>query len=239
MAVRDPDDLLVVTFKHIAIHNETRSLGEGRPVYEDVEVCEIRSAGSKDVKVFPSTDTCRWVDDPFTGSQRKESYAERFRHQYQQFKRDAVQTKVGMPIDIAPFLSDARKAEMRALNVYTVEQLAAIDGAELKNLGPGGREMKNKAEEYIAESKSSAPNKMMMAELEQLRARNVILEEDAERKRATADPAGDLEFERMDLDQLREYIATHSGQMPIGASNMNRKTLVRMAESVRPIEKVA
>jgi len=238
MPPRDPDDLLVATFKHHAIHNEARSLIEGRPIYEDVEVCEIRSAGSKDIKIFRSTDFCRWVDDPFTGSQRKESYAERFRHQYQQFKREATQTKVGMPLDVAPFLSDARKAELRALNVYTVEQLAAIDGAELKNLGPGGREMKNKAEEYIAEGRASAPNKQLVAELEQLRARNVILEEDAERKREMAPTAGDLEFERMDLPQLRQYIATHSGQMPIGAENMNRKTLVRMAESVRP-EKVA
>jgi len=235
MPPRDPDELLVVTFKHIAIHNETRSLAEGRPIYEDVEVCEIRSAGSKDIKVFPSTDVCRWVDDPYTGSQRKESYAERFRHQYQQFKRDATQTKVGMPLDIAPFLSDARRAELRALNVYTVEQLAAIDGIELKNLGPGGREMKNKAEEYIAEGRSSAPNKQMMAELEQLRARNVILEEDAANKKA-AEPAS--EFDSMDLPQLREYVRVHSGQEPIGANNMNRKTLVRMAENVRP-EKVA
>jgi hypothetical protein len=234
---QDPDELLVVLFKHIAVHSEAKSLAEGRPIFEDVEVCEIRSPGSPDVKVFKSTDVTRWVTDPLTRQQRTETYAERFRHQYQQFKRDVAQTKIGTPLDLVPFLTGARRAELRAHNVYTVEQLSAIDGEELKNLGPGGREMKNNAGEYIAKSLQAAPNMQLMAELEQLRARNVILEEDAAHKKSIEQAMGS-EFDGMDLDQLREYIATHSGHMPIGANNMNRKTLVRMAESVRP-EKVA
>jgi hypothetical protein len=234
---QDPDELLVVLFKHIAVHSEARSLAEGRPIFEDIEVCEIRSPGSPDVKIFPSTEVTRWVTDPITRQQRTETYAERFRHQYQQFKRDLAQTKIGTPLDLVPFLTDARRAELRAQNVYTIEQLAGIDGEELKNLGPGGREMKNKADEYIKESMATAPNMQLLAQLEQLRARNVILEEDAAHKKSIEQATGS-EFDNMDLTQLREYIATHSGQKPIGAENMNRKTLVRMAESVRP-EKVA
>ena len=237
MRHQDPDELLVVLFKYIAVHSETKSLAEGRPIFEDIEVCEIRSPGSTDVKVFPSTAVTRWITDPMTRQQRTETYAERFRHQYQQFKRDVAQTKIGTPLDLVPFLTDARRAELRAQNVYTIEQLAGIDGEELKNLGPGGREMKNKADEYIKESMATAPNMQLLAQLEQLRARNVILEEDAAHKKSIEQATGS-EFDNMDLTQLREYIATHSGQKPIGAENMNRKTLVRMAESVRP-EKVA
>jgi hypothetical protein len=237
MRNQDPDELLVVLFKHVPIKDDAKSLAEGRPIFEDKEVCEIRSAGSPDVKVFPSTDFTRWVTDPMTRQQRAETYAERFRHQYQQFKRDVSQTKIGTPLDLVPFLTDARRAELRAQNVYTIEQLAGIDGEELKNLGPGGREMKNKADDYIKESMATAPNMQLLAQLEQLRARNVILEEDAAHKKSVEQATGS-EFDNMDLTQLREYIATHSGQKPIGAENMNRKTLVRMAESVRP-EKVA
>jgi len=236
-AYRDPDDVLVVLFKYFAKENEAKSLEAGRPIFDDLEVCEIRAPGSRDVKVFPATSFSRWLDDPHTGRQVKQTYAERFAHQYRQFKAQATQTKSGTPLEHAPFLSEGKRAELRAQNVYTVEQLAAIEGTELKNLGPFGREMKNKAEEYIAEGKSSAPNRQMLAELEALRARNAVLEEDMQAKHKNADDA-EGEFAQMDLDQIREYITVNSGQEPIGAKNMNRKTLVRLAANLRP-EKVA
>ena len=235
MAMRDPDDALVVLFKYMALENAAKSLEAGRPIFDDVEVCVIQSPGNKDVKTFRSTDITRWVDDPFTGQQRQQSYAERFQHQYRQFKANAAQTKTGTPLEHAPFLTDGRRAELRAQLVYTVEQLAGIEGNELKNLGPGGREMKNKAEEYIAEARGAAPNKQMLAELEMLKARNAILEEDAVALLATKN-ASEGEFASMDLPQLREFITTHTGQAPMGS--MNRKTLVRMAMDCRP-EKVA
>ena len=52
------------------------------------------------------------------------------------------------------FLTEARRAELRAQNIYTIEALAAIDGLELKNLGMDGRDLKNKAMEYLEESTS-------------------------------------------------------------------------------------
>ena len=235
--MKDPDDVLVVLFKYAAFKNQAKTLEAGRDIYDDVEVCEIRAPGSRDVKVFPSTAFARWVDDPYTGEQKKQTYAERFSHQYRQFKAQAAQTKSGTPLDFVPFLTDGRKAELRAQNVYTVEQLAAIEGAELKNLGPGGREMKNKATEFIEESRQSAPNLQMLAELEALKARNAILEEDAQLLKSKVNnvPEKDAEFDTMSLEQLREYITTHTGQAPLGnITNMNRKTLVRMAMDARP-----
>jgi hypothetical protein len=230
-AHQDPDENLVVLFKHEAFENAEKSLAEGRPIFDDIEVCEIRAPGMKDVKVAPATHFTRWVDDPYTGRQRKQTYVERFKHQYQQFKAHAAQTKTGTPLDHAPFLTDGRRAELRAQNVYTVEMLADIEGAELKNLGPGGRDMKNAAIEFIAESKAAAPNKQMLAELEALKARNAILEEDAEAKKARDE--GDKDepeaLRGMSLMQLREYIKTNTGQAPVGS--MNRKTLIRLAEN--------
>ena len=69
-ANRDPDENLVVLFRHLALEDHAKTLAEGRPIFDDVEVCEIRSPGSKDVKVTRSTEVCGWVDDPYTGSQR-------------------------------------------------------------------------------------------------------------------------------------------------------------------------
>jgi hypothetical protein len=230
-AYRDPDEMLVVLFRNLAQPNRTKSLAEGRPVFDDVEVCEIRAPGMKDVKVFPANTFARWVVDRETGEQVAQSYAERFRHQYQQFKAKATQTKSGTPLEFATFLSDGRRAELRAQNVYTIEQLATIEGTELSNLGPGGREMKNNAVAYIEESRSAAPNLQMIEELAQLKARNQILEEDAARLKAERN-GGDSEFDAMTLEQLREYVTTNTGHAPHGS--LNRKTLTRMALGARP-----
>ena len=135
------------------------------------------------------------------------------------------------------FLSEARRAELKAQNVYTVEALADIEGNELKNLGPGGREMKNQAMAYIAESKLAAPTKQMLAELETLRIRNAILEEDAQVKKQIEERVPANEFDDMSDKQLRDFITTNTGQAPQG--NVARRTLVRMAMDARPKEVAA
>ena len=91
--------------------------------------------------------------DPYTGAEKQITYAERFPHQYQQFKAQAAQTKSGTPLDYAPFLTEARRAELRAQNVYTVEQLAAIDGAGAEEPRPRrARDTRTTPMEYLAES---------------------------------------------------------------------------------------
>jgi len=235
----DPDASVVALFRNHATKDEAASLKEGRPIYTDMEVCELRYPGSKNVGVYPALGRSHWGQDPVSGEQSPITYAERFSRQYKQFKMMMAQTKSGTPLSHAPFMTEARRAELRALNVYTVEALAGVDGAELKNLGPGGRELKNQAIEFIEESRRGAPNLQMQAELEALRARNVILEEDVkaarERKQEkTATPVS--AFDNMDTEAIRQYVTTQTGVAPKG--NIARKTLVRMAEEASP-DKVA
>jgi hypothetical protein len=228
----DPDAVIVALFRNHAIKNEAKSAEAGRPIYDDMEVCEIRFPGSRSVSVFPATAFSHWNNNPHTGEQTPVTYAERFMHQYQQFKMQHTQTKSGTPLAHVPFLTEARRAELRALNIYTAEQLAGIDGQELKNLGQNGRDLKNKAREYIEESKEVAPTSQLMAEVEALRARNAILEEDAKLLLDhSKDDAADTDFNNMSLEQLREYITTNSGHAPHGS--IGRKTLIRMAADVQ------
>jgi hypothetical protein len=227
--MKDPDEAVVALFKHHAIKNEDQSAKQGRPIYDDMEIVEIRFPGSRSVSVFPATAFSHWVSDPVTGEQTRVTYAERFSRQYQQFKAHTSQTKSGTPLAHVPFLTEARRAELRALNIYTVEALASIDGQELKNLGQGGRDLKNKAMEFIAESQRGVPNAALLAEVEALKARNAILEEDrksTEQMRADQSKA-ESQFDNMTLDMLRDFIKTNTGHAPHGS--LNRKTLVRMA----------
>jgi hypothetical protein len=232
MPIRDPDAAAVALFKHYAKPNDIKTREAGRPIFDDVEIVEIRFPGMKDIKVYPATEFSHWDTDE-NGAQVKVTYAERFQRQYQQFKAKAQQTKSGTPLEHARFLTEAKRSELRAQNIYTVEALSLIDGQELKNLGPGGRELKNQATEYIEEGLKSAPNLQLQAELEALKAKNAVLMEDLEASRANR---VDGEFRDMSNDQLREYITANTGHAPVG--NLNRKALERMASEARP-EKVA
>jgi hypothetical protein len=232
MAIKEPDDVVVAIFKNVAFRNDVKSAAAGRPVFDDMEVVELRFPGTKNWGAYLATDFSHWAIDPETGSQVRVTYAERFRRQYQQFKSHVTQTKSGTPLDYAMFLTEARRAELRAQNIYTIEALASIDGQELKNLGQGGRDMKNSAMEYIQSTKTGSISTQVQAELEALRARNASMEEDLAALKAKAGAAPVDEFDEMDLAQLREYITAQTGQAPLGA--LNTKTLRRMARDCAP-----
>ena len=111
MPARDPDAAIIPLFKNFAVRNEAKSAKEGRPIYDDMEVCEVRIAGSRNTGVFPATSISHWRDDPENGGQVAVTYAERFASQYRQFKAQSAQTKAGTPLAHVPFLTEARRAE--------------------------------------------------------------------------------------------------------------------------------
>jgi hypothetical protein len=231
---RDPDASLVVSFRNVAVKNDAKSKLAGRPIFDDVEHCEIRFPGRRDWQAFPASAFAGWKNDQFSGEQVSYTYAERFSKQYRQFKEHVAQTKSGTPLSEVPFLTEARRAELRAQNIYILEQLAAIDGQELKNLGHGGRDMKNQALEYIEASKGNVPDLQLKDRLEAAEIKNRLLEEDLAnaRKAQPAASNGTGEFADMTDDQLRDFIRVHSGHTPQG--NLNRKVLERMAMDHRP-----
>lgn len=238
--IRDRDGALVPLFKHVALENTRKTAAEGRKIFDDVEIVEIRVPGSRDVKVFKANDLWNeWHHDPYTGEQHKITYAQRFPHQYRQFVEKQAQTVTGTPLQEVPFLTEAWKAMLRSQNIYIIEQLAAIDGEPLKNLGPGGRELKNRAAEYIAQSRTAAPGMREQADREADRVRMQILEEDnellkkklADMMPAKRDAGSETRFEDMSDERLIEWITTAMGTVPKG--NNDRKTLLRMAADAR------
>ena len=232
---RNPDDALVPLFRNHAVLNPARTAAEGRPIYDDVEVVDLRVPGSRNFGTHPATAVSGWYEDPDLGPV-KITYAERFRKQYQQFKAHNAQTKTGTPLEHVPFLTEGRRAELRAQNIYTVEQLAAVDGQELRNLGPGGRDDKNRAHEFIDEAKKTVPDLQVQAELEVLRARNELLEADNELLKQR-NIVAEGQFEDMSEEQLRKYIETNTGHMPQGS--LPKKSLIMMAMNSRPPNKAA
>ena len=220
------DKGVVAVFRNDVVKNKMKSAEAGRPIFEDIELVELRHPGSKDVGVYPAMEGSHWGEDPMTGEMRRITFAERFAKQYQQFKAHDQQTKSGTPLDYLTFLTEAKRAELRALNIYTAEALSIIDGSELKNLGPGGREMKNQAIAFLESSSDMAKVTKLEAELEAVRARNQVLEDDLKAQPAVKEQPS--EFDGMSDEQIKDHIKSLTGVTPKG--NPSRRTLIRMAE---------
>lgn len=236
--VENQDKLLVVRFYIEAVINEGETKKQGRPIYDDREFCEIRSAGNRQtVWVFPAHEVWKVQPNDLTGIPDQITYAMRFNEQYKKFKAGLAQTMSGTPLEEAPFLTQAKRLELKALNVHTLEQLAAIDGQPLKQLGMGGREWKNQAIAYLENAAGTADVTKLAADVAGLR--DTLSEKDREiaelrealqakaqpRKADAASPFGDWD----DAD-LKNWLAEQTGSKPKG--NPSHATLVQMADEV-------
>ncbi len=210
-------NLPIVIFSNEAIHLPDVSLKEGRPVYRDMEVVTIAfPADRQRTLVRPANSVWKKVDG------RPITYIERFAEQYKRFKADQPQIVEGTPISEAPFLTVAQRATLKALQVYTVEQLASLSGQALKNVGPGGLGLQQAAETYLANAKGSANVTALASE-------NARLKETLAQMGAQGtDPR--LKFAEMGDDKLREFIKDKTGENPRG--NPSRATLMRMCVEV-------
>lgn len=165
------------TFKILSVHNVEKSAKDGRPVYDDHEICEIRfSANKQTVGVFPAHEQYEWGEDPVTGDRTRVTYAQKFNEQYKKFKAGAMQAASGTPVEELPFLTQGKRLELKALNIYTAEALAALDGNNLKMLGMGGRDLKNQAQLYLDSAAKSHDVMSVVAENEDLKRRIAALE---------------------------------------------------------------
>jgi hypothetical protein len=228
------DALLVVTFRADKVKNEAKSVEAGRPIYDDIELCEVRTAGDREtVKVFPAHAFHQWAMNE-EGEQEQITYAQRWSEQYRRFKERRAQIQEGTPLSELPFLTEAQRSTLKALNVHTAETLASIDGPRLKTLGMGGREWKNQAQAYIDNASGSANVTAMAAKIEMLQQQIAALSAAPQPVAPAESPATADDFDGYSDDDLKDYIATQVGARPRG--NPNRDTLLRMAREAAPAE---
>lgn len=234
------EERLVVRFRADKIKNEGKSKLAGRPIFDDIELVEIRTAGDRNtVKVFPAHSMHRWTTNE-DGEQVAQSYAERWNAQYRRFKENRQQVQDGTPLSELPFLTEAKRAELRALSVHTAETLAALDGQNLKTLGQGGRDLKNQAQAYLDAASGSADVTKMAAQIADLQAQIAALT-NVQPEPLIAEPTtpddGPDDFEGSTDDELKDYIASIVGSRPRGTPG--RETLLRMAREAAKQEAAA
>lgn len=224
-----PELVIARFFTHSTL-NPARSEKEGRPIYDDLECVEITHPGDKLArKVFPAHEVWKYRANA-AGVREPVTHAMRFPEQYRDFRDGAAQSTSGTPIEELPFLSQGKRFELKALNVYTAEALAGLDGQPLKQLGMGGRQMRNQARAYLENAAANAGTSRLAAE-------NARLQQEIERLKAArpegegGSPGGETSFfAEMGEEALKQWIRDAGGPRP--RDDASRETLVAAAEEI-------
>jgi len=218
--MQNDQSMVVPFFKTDAIYQEAASKAEGRPIYKDVELVEIRIAGERNyAPTFPAHEVWKHINgEPVT-------YAERFPKEYALFAAGREQIADGTPLSELPFLTEGERATLRRLKVYTAEALASVEGSNLKNLGPKAREFKTQAEAYLNRASGASQSVALAAEVETLKAKI------AEMTAAPAAPA--VDDEAAEKERIKSMIADATGQRPKG--NPSLTTLQEMLADIKQV----
>lgn len=215
------NEKVVPFFKTEAKEDPVASKAQGRPIFKDMEVVEIRIPGERNyAPVFPAQAVWKTIDNvPIT-------YADRFRDAYERFSAGKDQVADGTPLSELPFLTEAKRAELRSLKVYTAEALVGLEGRHLKALGAQGRDIKTQAEAYLASARGVGE---MVAELEVLKAEIAALKGEAVEPPADEQPT-DADDEK---ESLKAMIADATGSRPRG--NPSLETLREMVSDLTEV----
>lgn len=157
---READKNLAVKFYHQPIRNEWKSVNEGRPIYDDTEMIEIRIRGDRN----------NVVQRPVRPEDKQ-----RFGQQYDHFKRGLELAASGTPLAEWPVASASMVEELKYFGFYTVEQLAEASDSVCSKM-PGLTSMKQRARAFLDLSKGTAPLEQLQAKLEETESANKALQ---------------------------------------------------------------
>jgi hypothetical protein len=144
------DKRLLVRFYKRPVHNQFKSNEEGRPIFDERIYVRIIVPGDKH----------NILDTPAT----REHTHIRFADQYAKFMRNEEQVVSGTPLKVWPPLSITQVAELNALNITTVEQLADLpDNLAQQFMGFNG--LRQKAKLFLDAAKDGAASSKLLAEL--------------------------------------------------------------------------
>lgn len=139
----------------------------GRPIMVEEERVEYRIAGNRNfVPHFQAHEFHEWQNG------EEITHAMRWPNEYKHFKETGGNNSNGTPLQNLPGLTKVQLSTLKTLSVFSIEALANLEGRELKNLGPGGHEMKRSAQQFLAASAGRLDVNTVMQEMAALKAQN-------------------------------------------------------------------
>lgn len=141
MASYGDDSTILANFDDEFVVNEYKTEMEGKPVYDHFIKISLEYPGNN-LFNFHSRFT---PEDGKLGNK----WTQRFPHQWGAFVAQKEQVPNGTPIELWPPLDKKRVFELKAMKVFTVEQLAGLTDATGPNVGMDWRKMRDMANAFL------------------------------------------------------------------------------------------
>lgn len=138
-----------VQFSEEAIQNPAKSEAAGRPIFDAVEMVSISFPGNN------LTEIVRKVTD---------EDRERWPKQYEAFKRNGGTVVDGTALEAWTALSKAQVREFQAMNIFTIEALAAVPDNAVQRMGMGGHMWRERAKAFLEAAEDNAAVDKVVAE---------------------------------------------------------------------------
>lgn len=208
-------------FYREAVQNHAASEKEGRPIFEDREMVEVIVPGDR-LSTFVG-----YVED---------RHRERWPDAYAAFKRGEQRAAHGTPLEHWPILTTARVAELKAMNILSVEELANVTDNVVVTLGMGARELREQARSFIDAARGGAASAAAAAENERLKEQMEALQKQVAllMAGAVAPEPQTKDLEDCSDAELKDFIKRETGEPVRG--NPSRDTLLsRAAELAKAV----
>lgn len=130
------DNKLHCKFYVRPVINPAKSTEANRAIFDEVDYIVIHMPGSQ----------LTVIDSPLKGTH----YEKRFARQYNEWKKGQIDGQSGTPLELFPFLASkiGMTAELKALNIHTVEQLAGLSDGHIGKI-MGGIELRKRAADWL------------------------------------------------------------------------------------------
>jgi hypothetical protein len=236
MATPDEDRHITRRFYHGAILDQAATDAAGRRIYRDVEMFEGKFPGDPSRSIVaPAHDPC-FMYRPKIGEDESVgflTYAQRFAEDYKRFKAaDPSAERSGTPLEHAPFLTQARVFELRAINIHTVETLAHLPGNVVTKHSL--RPVVEQAKVWLGETEAAAAVAEANAKTQALEDRFASLMAEIEALKA-GKPTGD-DYDNWDEEKLRAFLTSHD---VTPRANASKDKLVAAVREIVSMESAA
>lgn len=142
------DARLFKQFYKRAIMNAVKSAEAGRPIFDEVDYIRIIVPGSKDV----------------LDVEADAQYIARFSVEWEKYQKKQQTAVSGTPLESWPALGVGMVAELKALNIFTVEQLATLADVQVSKL-QAGQQLKQRAQAFLDAATADSQNNKLATEL--------------------------------------------------------------------------
>ncbi len=99
-----------------------------------------------------------------------DTHRKRWPHAYKAFKSGLAEVVSGTPLAQWPTMTRSRVAELQAMQITTVEEVAALDDASVQRIGLGGRQLRDQAQAWLQAAAGQAPMVALLDENARLKA---------------------------------------------------------------------